>query len=85
MTKHKIGIVKEGKVPVDKRVPLTPKKCQETLQAYPEAEIVMQPSPIRCFKDQEYSQLGIKLQEDLSDCDILLGVKEVPYRRSDPG
>lgn len=78
MTKHKIGIVKEGKVPVDKRVPLTPKKCAETLQTYPDVEIAVQPSPIRCFKDQEYTQLGINLQQDLSDCDIIMGVKEVP-------
>src|SRR6476620_1965749 len=77
MTKHKIGIIKEGRVPVDKRVPLTPKKCQETLQTFPEVEIVVQPSAVRCFKDQEYVNLGIPLQEDLSDCDILLGVKEV--------
>src|SRR5690606_22634058 len=78
MTKHKIGIVKEGKVPVDKRVPLTPKKCQETLQNYPDVEIAVQPSPIRCFSDQEYTELGIKLQQDLTDCDIIMGVKEVP-------
>lgn len=78
MKKHKIGIVKEGKVPVDKRVPLTPKKCAETLQNYPNVEIAVQPSLIRCFKDEEYTNLGVNLQTDLTDCDIIMGVKEVP-------
>ncbi|SFG60573.1 NAD(P)-dependent oxidoreductase [Pontibacter chinhatensis] len=78
MRKLKIGIIKEGKVPVDKRVPLTPKKCVEALQEFPEMEIVVQPSDIRCFTDAEYQELDIPLQQDLSDCDVLMGVKEVP-------
>ncbi|GAB3202716.1 alanine dehydrogenase [Pontibacter aydingkolensis] len=78
MSKLKIGIIKEGKIPVDKRVPLTPKKCVEALQEFPDLEIVVQPSDIRCFKDAEYEELRIPMQEDLSDCDILMGVKEVP-------
>lgn len=78
MSKLKIGIIKEGKIPVDKRVPLTPKKCREALQEFPEMELVIEPSDIRCFTDQEYSELDIPLQSDLSDCDILMGVKEVP-------
>ncbi|WP_347160293.1 NAD(P)-dependent oxidoreductase [Pontibacter chitinilyticus] len=78
MHKLKIGIIKEGKIPVDKRVPLTPKKCEEALQAFPGMEIAVQPSDIRCFADTEYYELHIPLQQDLSDCDILMGVKEVP-------
>jgi len=78
MRKVKIGIVKEGKVPVDKRVPLTPKKCVEALQDFPELELAVQPSDIRCFSDAEYYELNILLQQNLSDCDILMGVKEVP-------
>ncbi|RAU84451.1 NAD(P)-dependent oxidoreductase [Pontibacter arcticus] len=78
MSKLKIGIIKEGKIPVDKRVPLTPKKCREALQEFPEMELVIEPSDIRCFTDQEYTELDIPLQSDLSDCDILMGVKEVP-------
>ncbi|MCC9169181.1 NAD(P)-dependent oxidoreductase [Pontibacter harenae] len=78
MKKLKVGIIKEGKVPVDKRVPLTPKKCVEALKAFTDLELVVQPSDVRCFKDEEYAELGIKLQQDLSDCDVLLGVKEVP-------
>lgn len=74
----KFGIIREGKTPPDKRVPLTPRQCKVLLETYPGLEIKVQPSPIRAFKDEEYAAQGIKLQEDLSDCDVLLGVKEVP-------
>lgn len=84
MSKLKIGIIKEGKTPVDKRVPLTPKKCVEALQEFPDMEIVVQPSDIRSFSDEEYDELGIPLQQDLSDCDVLMGVKEVPIAQFIP-
>ena len=78
MNKLRIGIIKEGKIPVDKRVPLTPKKCVEALQEFPEMEIIKQSSDICSFSDEEYAELGIQVQQDLSDCDVLMGVKEVP-------
>lgn len=84
MRKLKIGIVKEGKIPVDKRVPLTPKKCVEALQDFPELELAVQPSDIRCFSEAEYYELSIPLQQDLSNCDILMGVKEVPIEQLIP-
>ncbi|SNC76253.1 Alanine dehydrogenase [Hymenobacter gelipurpurascens] len=73
-----LGIIREGKTPPDKRVPLTPKKCAEALSQYPGLRLVVEESPIRCFSDQEYRDLGIEVRADVSDCDILLGVKEVP-------
>lgn len=78
MTKLKIGVLREEKSPPDKRVPLTPLICTELLRAYPNLEIVIQPSKIRCYSDEEYLAFGLTLQEDLNDCDILMGVKEVP-------
>ena len=74
----KIGIIKEGKTPPDRRVPLSPKHCEILLQRYPNLQIAVQPSDIRAFKDSEYQAFNIPLQDDLSDCDLLLGVKEVP-------
>ena len=50
----KIGIIKEGKEPIDRRVPLSPKQCVELKQIYPHLSLVVQPSEIRCFSDQEY-------------------------------
>ncbi len=73
----KIGILREGKNPPDKRVPLSPNECRILLESYPKLQIFVQPSPIRCFSDHEYSELGINLKENLSECDILMGVKEV--------
>ncbi|MDA8895431.1 NAD(P)-dependent oxidoreductase [Flavobacteriales bacterium] len=76
----KIALLREGKIPADKRVALSPKQCLEVLKQYPGLVLVVQPSPIRKFTDQDYLDLGIILQEDLSDCDVLIGVKEVPNK-----
>jgi saccharopine dehydrogenase (NAD+, L-lysine-forming) len=78
MAKIKIGVLREEKSPPDKRVPLTPLICSELIKKYPQVEIVIQPSKIRCYTDEEYVAFGLTLQEDLSDCDVLMGVKEVP-------
>jgi saccharopine dehydrogenase (NAD+, L-lysine-forming) len=83
-TTIKIGIIREGKTPPDARTPLTPEQCAEAQVELP-VRIVVEPSPIRCFKDEEFTKHGIHLQEDLSDCDILLGVKEVPIEKLIPG
>lgn len=73
----KIGLIREGKVPPDKRVPLTPKQCRLLETRYPHVKIVVQPSPIRAYTDEAYAAEGIEINENLSDCDIILGVKEV--------
>jgi len=73
----KVGIIREGKVPPDARVPLTPEQCAEAQVEFP-VKFIVEPSPIRCFKDEEYTAHGIALSHDLSACDVLLGVKEVP-------
>lgn len=73
----KFGIIREGKVPPDSRVPLVPEQCAQILQAHP-GLLVVQPAPNRCYQDQEFQNLKVPLQEDLSACEILMGVKEVP-------
>lgn len=80
----KIGIIKEGKVPPDSRVTLTPEQCAE-INAGKQAKVVVQRSPIRCYKDEEYSKLGVDVVSDVSDCDLLLGVKEVPINELQEG
>ena len=76
MKKIKLGIAREGKVPPDFRVPLTPKQCKLVELKFPNVEVIVQNSPIRTFKDELYIEQGIKVQEDLSECDIIMGVKE---------
>lgn len=73
----KIGILRESKSPPDKRVVLSPLQCKQLLHKYKHVELVVQPSKWRKFSDHEYSSLGINIQEDLSDCDVLFGIKEV--------
>lgn len=74
----KVGLIREEKSPPDARVPLTPQQCRGLLRNDGNLEIFVQPSPGRCFADAEYLAQGIPLIEDLSHCDVLLGVKEVP-------
>ena len=73
-----IGIIREGKTPPDFRVPLSPEQCKTLQESYPHVRVTVQNSPIRCFSDDAYRAQGLPVQEDLSHCDILLGVKEVP-------
>jgi len=84
MTKIKIGVLREEKSPPDMRVPLTPLICAELSKQYPNLEIYVQPSLIRCYHDSEYTAFGVILKEDVSDCDVLMGVKEVPYDKLIP-
>ena len=79
-----IGLIREGKTPPDKRVPLTPKKCVEAQAAFPGLHIVVQSSAIRSYADQEYRDLGLEVRDDLSACDVLMGVKEVPANQLIP-
>src|SRR4051812_28077901 len=74
----KIGLIKEGKVPADNRVALTPAQCKWMQANFDWITIVAQSSSNRCFSDREYQLAGVEVKEDISDCDILFGIKEVP-------
>jgi len=74
----KFGIIREGKIPPDRRVVFPPDLLEKFRNQYPQAEIKVQSSPIRFFPDEEYSALGFEVADDISDCDVLIGVKEVP-------
>lgn len=77
MDKIKLGVIREGKVPPDFRVPLTPKQCALVKEKFPLVDVIVQSSPIRSFTDEQYRNEGITVQEDMSSCDVLCGVKEV--------
>jgi saccharopine dehydrogenase (NAD+, L-lysine forming) len=74
----RLGIIREGKTPPDKRVPFTPLQAEEIIQRFPHVTITVQSSTARAYRDDEYRDLGITVKDDISDCDILLGIKEVP-------
>ena len=76
----KFGIIQERKNPPDRRVVLSPEACQQVMENHPKAEIIVEPSPIRTFKDAEYTKAGFEVASRMNDCDVLLGVKEVPIK-----
>ena len=72
----RIGLIREGKIPADNRVALTPDQCKWVQKNLP-VEVIVQSSEIRCFTDREYRSAGIEVVDDISNCDILFGIKEV--------
>ncbi len=81
----KIGLIREGKFPPDNRVALIPSQCKWILKNSTKITIVVQSSGQRCFSDKEYQLAGLEVKEDLSDCDILMGIKEAPTEQLIPG
>jgi len=73
----KLGIIREGKTPPDSRVPITPKQAAQIRDNFP-IEIKVMNSPNRCYSNAEYEKEGFKMVDSVADCDILMGVKEVP-------
>jgi saccharopine dehydrogenase (NAD+, L-lysine forming) len=73
-----IGLIREGKVPADNRVALTPAQCKWLREHINGINIIVQPSDNRCFSNKEYEAAGVEVKEDLSACNLLLGIKEVP-------
>jgi hypothetical protein len=74
----KFGIVKERKSPPDRRVVFTPEELVRLQAQFPMAELKVESSDIRIFSDEEYTNLGISVTSDLTDCEVLFGVKEIP-------
>jgi alanine dehydrogenase len=75
--KAKVGILRETKTPPDRRVAVTPLLAVEMKNKFPDIELKVQESDLRCFTDKEYTDSGINVYENISDCNILIGVKEV--------
>lgn len=80
----KIGLIHEGKQPTDRRVALPPAACKEVVERYPQVQIIVQSSDVRCFVDEDYASAGFEVRQDISDCDVLIGIKEVPINRLIP-
>lgn len=74
----RIGLIREGKKPADNRVALTPAQCKWIHKNSNDIKIVAQSSESRCFTDREYNTAGVEVQDSIDDCDILIGIKEVP-------
>ncbi|RYY60469.1 MAG: alanine dehydrogenase, partial [Chitinophagaceae bacterium] len=81
----RIGLIREGKIPADNRVALTPAQCKWIHKNSTDVTVVAQSSPDRCFTDREYVSAGVEVVQDLANCDILMGIKEVPPEELVPG
>ena len=80
----KFGILKERKNPPDRRVVFSPNELTRLKQKYQNVSVKVERSDIRIFDDAQYENLGIEVTDDISDCDILFGVKEVPIENLIP-
>ena len=74
----KIGLIREDKSPADNRVALTPAQCKWIHKNSETVKVIVQSSLTRCFTDKEYTAAGIEVKNELDDCTILFGIKEVP-------
>ena len=80
----KFGIIKERKSPPDRRVVFSPSELAKLKQLYHEATVEVESSDIRIFTDVQYKSMGITVTDDVSECDVLFGVKEVPVENLIP-
>ncbi|WP_242085672.1 NAD(P)-dependent oxidoreductase [Aestuariivivens sediminis] len=74
----KFAIIKERKNPPDRRVVFSPSKLKQVKIQFPESKFKLESSDIRIFPDRQYQEAGFKVSDDVSDCDVMIGVKEVP-------
>ena len=74
----KFGIITERKNPPDRRVVFSPEALLKLTNTFPEASVKVEHSEIRVFSDDDYKNRGFEVANDISDCDVFFGVKEVP-------
>lgn len=74
----KFGIIKERKIPHERRTVLTPEKVAFMKKNFPEITVKIESSDNRIFTDEQYAEFDIEVSQDMTDCDLLIGVKEVP-------
>jgi saccharopine dehydrogenase (NAD+, L-lysine-forming) len=73
-----LGLIREGKIPEDNRVALTPAQCRWLHSNRPDIKVIAQSSNSRCFSDADYRAAGVEIKDQVNEADILLGIKEVP-------
>ena len=73
----RIGVRREDMYHWERRVPLIPDHLSE-LSAEFRLNFTVQSSDKRAFSDVEYRGAGVDVAESLSDCPIVIGLKEIP-------
>ena len=79
-----IGIRREDKSIWERRVPVVPRDVHKMKQQH-DIEVLVQPSEIRAFSDEEFVLAGATVLEDLSPCPVVFAIKEIPDHALEPG
>jgi len=80
----RVGIRHEDMYQWERRVPLIPQDVRELVRNHA-IDIVVQSSPKRAYRDEEYRNVGITVSEDLSGCSVIVGIKEIPTEAFEEG
>lgn len=75
--KKLIGIRREDKNIWERRVPLIPEHLEKLKNDFG-IDTIIQPFERRAFLDNEFTNAGITVKEDLSEAPIVFAVKEIP-------
>ncbi|MBI04597.1 MAG: hypothetical protein CMI96_02130 [Pelagibacteraceae bacterium] len=70
------GVIRESR-PDENRAPLAPKHIEQLIIKFPNLNFLIQPSKNRCFSDDEYKNSGAEINENLNNCSVIFGVKEI--------
>jgi len=77
-----IGLRHEDKSEWERRVPVIPQDAADLQEQG--IQVIVQPSKTRAFSGEEFAQAGVTVQEDLSPCSVIFGIKEIPKQVFEP-
>ncbi|MEW5825271.1 MAG: bifunctional lysine ketoglutarate reductase /saccharopine dehydrogenase family protein [Candidatus Bipolaricaulota bacterium] len=80
---NRIGIRREDLYAWERRTPLVPDDLRD-LVAGKGLSFVVQSSDRRVYSDDDYRRCGLLVQDDLCDCPVILGLKEIPIEALQP-
>lgn len=75
-----VGILAESINIWERRTPLTPSHCGRLLLVGKGkngiSRIIVQPSTKRIHHDAQYEDVGCEISDDLSECGLIIGIKQ---------
>ncbi|MDK2910212.1 MAG: hypothetical protein PWR20_1779 [Bacteroidales bacterium] len=80
----RIGIRHEDKYKAERRTPLIPRHVEGFIKNEG-LEVLVEHSSKRVFADEEYLNTGASIVSNLSDAEVIFGVKEIPIEKLESG
>ncbi|MDY0016137.1 MAG: hypothetical protein RBS13_08010, partial [Bacteroidales bacterium] len=77
---RRIGIREEDKYIHERRVPITPVQAQRLIKKY-DLQMDVLHSEKRAFSDKEFLESGCNIVSDLTNNELIFGIKEVPIEK----